>query len=612
MLSNSDFANLIKSGAEFTRDDNNNNNKQRFDIKQVRQWDKQNKQLEKRRSHQKINVLGGEEEEEEEDSGGGGARGQGSSHGKSSKKLFLPPGYRDRAEERRKGVSADNSSQLDELATTMDAEQTKFLGGDVEHTHLVKGLDYALLHKMREQLKKQKREEEEEEEGSDNDSYDDSNDDHDESDSDDDYGNVERGRDKKKAGISLTNAEEEENDKQIDETIEILTPLGRRLHHLLIANKVHKPSSDAIPTAIVGISSLLSSSVVDDKTTAKEGFVVLQSGQQPMGKLKQSNKLSKDSLTQMYHKIGRAGQVLARIQYEFYLSVDGPDVPVTLSRAAKEVESNQDYVSYAMPKSLMTQLSACYEGGKLRRRSRKPQQQLQPQTGVGGSSAIASTSTVVAGQSGSNSLETTKVIKPSDSLYDGILEDAAFDGKYDPSASSSYAVGSAPSGLTGSVKGIFSNASFRPHTLSAQSDNSCKISHAEPTGRSSLLSLTKEEAVKGDASILQPIKNLLAAQARNKREQAHPATASSKGQGNVVYRDVFASSKEKVVEVKAEEVLFGGKQHGDAFGLSGTYDIFPENAGYDDFMDDSDGEGGKAGGARKRPKLSSGGKNKAK
>eukprot|EP01039_Chlorochromonas_danica_P003265 gene3265-3577_t len=554
MLSNSDFANLIKSGAEFTRDDNNNNNKQRFDIKQVRQWDKQNKQLEKRRSHQKINVLGGEEEEEEEDSGGGGARGQGSSHGKSSKKLFLPPGYRDRAEERRKGVSADNSSQLDELATTMDAEQTKFLGGDVEHTHLVKGLDYALLHKM----------------------------------------------------------QEEENDKQIDETIEILTPLGRRLHHLLIANKVHKPSSDAIPTAIVGISSLLSSSVVDDKTTAKEGFVVLQSGQQPMGKLKQSNKLSKDSLTQMYHKIGRAGQVLARIQYEFYLSVDGPDVPVTLSRAAKEVESNQDYVSYAMPKSLMTQLSACYEGGKLRRRSRKPQQQLQPQTGVGGSSAIASTSTVVAGQSGSNSLETTKVIKPSDSLYDGILEDAAFDGKYDPSASSSYAVGSAPSGLTGSVKGIFSNASFRPHTLSAQSDNSCKISHAEPTGRSSLLSLTKEEAVKGDASILQPIKNLLAAQARNKREQAHPATASSKGQGNVVYRDVFASSKEKVVEVKAEEVLFGGKQHGDAFGLSGTYDIFPENAGYDDFMDDSDGEGGKAGGARKRPKLSSGGKNKAK
>ena len=30
------------------------------------------------------------------------------------------------------------------------SEQTKFLGGDVEHTHLVKGLDYALLRKIRE------------------------------------------------------------------------------------------------------------------------------------------------------------------------------------------------------------------------------------------------------------------------------------------------------------------------------------------------------------------------------------------------------------------------------------------------------------------------------
>ncbi len=28
-------------------------------------------------------------------------------------------------------------------------DETKFLGGDVEHTHLVKGLDYALLQKAR-------------------------------------------------------------------------------------------------------------------------------------------------------------------------------------------------------------------------------------------------------------------------------------------------------------------------------------------------------------------------------------------------------------------------------------------------------------------------------
>ena len=27
-------------------------------------------------------------------------------------------------------------------------EESKYLGGDMEHTHLVKGLDYALLHKV--------------------------------------------------------------------------------------------------------------------------------------------------------------------------------------------------------------------------------------------------------------------------------------------------------------------------------------------------------------------------------------------------------------------------------------------------------------------------------
>jgi hypothetical protein len=31
----------------------------------------------------------------------------------------------------------------------LDVEQSKYLGGDVEHTHLVKGLDYTLLNKIR-------------------------------------------------------------------------------------------------------------------------------------------------------------------------------------------------------------------------------------------------------------------------------------------------------------------------------------------------------------------------------------------------------------------------------------------------------------------------------
>ena len=55
--------------------------------------------------------------------------------------------YRDRAKERRNDETNpdyDGHSKLMQL----DIEHSKYLGGDVEHTHLVKGLDYALLSKV--------------------------------------------------------------------------------------------------------------------------------------------------------------------------------------------------------------------------------------------------------------------------------------------------------------------------------------------------------------------------------------------------------------------------------------------------------------------------------
>ena len=39
-------------------------------------------------------------------------------------------------------------------STGISIEQSKFLGGDLEHTHLVKGLDYALLKKERARIQK--------------------------------------------------------------------------------------------------------------------------------------------------------------------------------------------------------------------------------------------------------------------------------------------------------------------------------------------------------------------------------------------------------------------------------------------------------------------------
>lgn len=63
---------------------------------------------------------------------------------------------RDRAEERRRGVNPDYES-ANKLAAALpgdvdvsklSVEETKFLGGDIDHTHLVKGLDFALLQKV--------------------------------------------------------------------------------------------------------------------------------------------------------------------------------------------------------------------------------------------------------------------------------------------------------------------------------------------------------------------------------------------------------------------------------------------------------------------------------
>jgi hypothetical protein len=89
-------------------------------------------------------------------------------HGGSSSSLNSQCLYvcdiRDRAKERREDANPDyigaeqNLASLHSVAPPgqasydvhrMTIENSKFLGGDVEHTHLVKGLDFALLQKVR-------------------------------------------------------------------------------------------------------------------------------------------------------------------------------------------------------------------------------------------------------------------------------------------------------------------------------------------------------------------------------------------------------------------------------------------------------------------------------
>lgn len=73
--------------------------------------------------------------------------------------------YRDRAEERRRGMvrgeaiddmNASHCIIPERNLSAVSLEESKYLGGDIEHTHLVKGLDYALLSQIRAEREKKK------------------------------------------------------------------------------------------------------------------------------------------------------------------------------------------------------------------------------------------------------------------------------------------------------------------------------------------------------------------------------------------------------------------------------------------------------------------------
>lgn len=106
-------------------------------------------------------VGGGAGELKEKGKGKGEGRGKGQGKGKedasgiTAKPGPAQPVYRDRAKERR-----EEQEEYAQIAAEWDGhaevsiDQSKYLGGDLEHTHLVKGLDYALLSKVRTELSK--------------------------------------------------------------------------------------------------------------------------------------------------------------------------------------------------------------------------------------------------------------------------------------------------------------------------------------------------------------------------------------------------------------------------------------------------------------------------
>lgn len=77
-------------------------------------------------------------------------------HGGSEKKQLQQPRYRDRAKERREGKSHQDHPTESMLTSADGEDMSKYMGGDEEHRHLVKGLDVALARSVREQMKPDK------------------------------------------------------------------------------------------------------------------------------------------------------------------------------------------------------------------------------------------------------------------------------------------------------------------------------------------------------------------------------------------------------------------------------------------------------------------------
>lgn len=109
MLTNSDFANLLKTGANSTAGEGEG--KKKFDLNQVAQWDKQNDAKRAKKLHGKPK---GTDEKNKQ---------QGTKTEEEKNALK----YRDRAKERRKDVQSGEEAALEAVVSRLDAAQTKFL-----------------------------------------------------------------------------------------------------------------------------------------------------------------------------------------------------------------------------------------------------------------------------------------------------------------------------------------------------------------------------------------------------------------------------------------------------------------------------------------------------
>lgn len=231
-----------------------------------------------------------------------------------------------------------------------------------------------------------------------------------------------------------------------------------------------------------------------------------------------------------------------------------------------------------------TQLCGLMETGKLLSAKQKKKRALKDSQEVTTSSAGAN---VASGSSSANK-DTTVASAPIMSRIvddDDIYGDDLVVGKY------------VPAGLDESESAVDNTQpNHSTHTIdkSATSSASMKNIFTHPT------STAPSTATSTNSDLMKPIRELLGAQqakeqALKQRQQAHiqtqlhgPTTSSSSGGKSMVvetdssgkllvHRDVFATTKDKVVQGGAN--TSGSGKLGEVFGLHGGYDLFPETTG---------------------------------
>ncbi|KAI7901911.1 RED-like protein N-terminal region-domain-containing protein [Cokeromyces recurvatus] len=231
--------------------------------------------------------------------------------------------YRDRAAERRRQeMSGVDDSQLTteellkrtqaEVDEELDAktlyEQSKYLGGDVDHTHLVKGLDYALLRKVKNDLLKQQQQQQQKKDEESGEQEEDNDDEAMDEELDQVFERIERGEEFRDDSVSSSKdtapkfhtlmakniylqIEQQINpDKQ--DRVELFEP-GKMAFVFELADEVgHYSDAFAIPTAVIrsksDIAARLAKSGWSEESQA-ESSLVIEKISQVMARLRNKN-----------------------------------------------------------------------------------------------------------------------------------------------------------------------------------------------------------------------------------------------------------------------------------------------------------------------------------